>query len=208
MTGTAARPSLGKRERNKADKYRRIVAAARDLFERQGFRDTTTAQISERAGVGTGTLYLYVSSKEELLLEVFRDEVGRAWDDAFDRVDRQRPLESQLLMLFGAVTDFHLLDPELARTYFKELSFLTVAGTTANDFMRKYHDRLTAVLVEAQHRGSLRPDVPVAVLSRNLFALWSHLMRRTFGGEIRPEQVHAELAASFSVALLGLQPPT
>lgn len=203
---TAAGPTVGKREQNKADKHRRIVAAARDLFDRQGFQATTTAEISAQAGVGTGTLYLYVDSKEELLLEVFREDVGRVWDAAFDRLDRSRPVLRQLLALFGEVTAYHLRDPELARIYFKELLFLGESGRTANDFMRKYRDRLTALLVDAQHEQMLRPDVAVAVMSHNLFAIWAHLMRRSFGGDIHPDDVQSELDSSFSVALLGLLP--
>ena len=38
---------LGKRERNKLDKQRRIVAAATTLFQEKGFDETTTAEVPE-----------------------------------------------------------------------------------------------------------------------------------------------------------------
>ena len=44
----------GKRERNKAEKRRRIIEAAGRLFEEKGFEATTTAEISAAADVGTG----------------------------------------------------------------------------------------------------------------------------------------------------------
>ena len=81
---------LGRREQNKADKRRRIIAAATKLFEVNGFESTTTAAIAEAADIGAGTLYLYVNSKEDLLVAVFREEVGRAWDAAFAAVDPPR----------------------------------------------------------------------------------------------------------------------
>jgi AcrR family transcriptional regulator len=209
MTSVDPRPSPGKRQRNKAEKERRIVNAARELFETQGFAETTTAQISDKAAVGTGTLYLYFESKEELLIEVFQNDVGRVWDDAFDRLDRTTSLPDQILQAFGDVSGYHLRDPDLARTYFKEITFVSSGGTNpGSDFMRKYYDRLSAVLLNAQEIGQLRTDVPVAVLSRNLFAIWSHLMRRTFTTEVEVAQVHEDLTAAFSVALLGLSPPT
>lgn len=207
MNNSTNGSSPGKREMNKADKQRRILAAAKALFETRGFEETTTAQISEKAGIGTGTLYLYFESKEELLVEVFRDDVGRAWHDALDHLDRSGTLLQQLVQAFGEVSDFHAQDPELARTYFKELMFLSSTNQSSTaDFMRKYYDRLTALLIEAQDVGQLRHDVPVAILARNLFASWYHLMLRTYSDRAPSDDVRPKMEASFSVALLGLAP--
>ena len=162
----------GKRERNKAEKQRRIVAAARELFESQGFEETTTAQISAGAGIGTGTQYLYVGSKEELLVEVFRQDVVQAWDNAFNSRDRSQPLLEQLLHCYGAVSDFHSRDPALAQAYFKELIFFPAEGPgSRTEFRRKYYARMTALLDESQRDGELRPDVQTGVLARKLFAI-------------------------------------
>jgi TetR/AcrR family transcriptional regulator, repressor of fatR-cypB operon len=49
------------------DKREAIEDAALTLFVEQGFHGTTVPDIARRAGVGTGTLYLYHASKDELL---------------------------------------------------------------------------------------------------------------------------------------------
>ena len=49
------------------DKREAIEDAALVLFVEQGFHGTTVPEIARRAGVGTGTLYLYHASKDELL---------------------------------------------------------------------------------------------------------------------------------------------
>jgi AcrR family transcriptional regulator len=46
---------------------RQIVDAAVALFIRQGFHQTTTRQIAKAAGFSIGTLYEYVSSKQDVL---------------------------------------------------------------------------------------------------------------------------------------------
>ena len=46
---------------------RRIVAAARELFETLGYAGTTIDAVAERAGVGRRTVFLSVGSKAELL---------------------------------------------------------------------------------------------------------------------------------------------
>ena len=54
-------------KREAIDKCKAIEDAALALFVEQGFHGTTVPEIARRAGVGTGTLYLYHSSKDELL---------------------------------------------------------------------------------------------------------------------------------------------
>jgi len=49
------------------DKCEALEDAALALFVEQGFHGTTVPEIARRAGVGTGTLYLYHASKDELL---------------------------------------------------------------------------------------------------------------------------------------------
>ncbi|MCK6067093.1 TetR family transcriptional regulator [Microbacterium sp. EYE_512] len=50
--------------RRKLDTARDIHRAALDLFEEQGVRDTTVAQIAERAGVSRRTFFRYFPTKE------------------------------------------------------------------------------------------------------------------------------------------------
>jgi len=47
-----------------------LVQAARVLFERQGFVETSVGDISKRARVAHGTFYTYFKSKEEIFSEV------------------------------------------------------------------------------------------------------------------------------------------
>ncbi len=44
-----------------------IVKAATRLFSDKGYHGTTTREIARESGLGTGTLYEYVSSKEDIL---------------------------------------------------------------------------------------------------------------------------------------------
>jgi AcrR family transcriptional regulator len=49
-----------------------IVAAARELIARGGYREAQVAAVAARAGVATGTVYRHFPSKAELFAEVFR----------------------------------------------------------------------------------------------------------------------------------------
>lgn len=56
--------------RTKTETRRRILAAAATLFADQGYENATTRDISEAAGVATGTLFNYFASKEAIALSM------------------------------------------------------------------------------------------------------------------------------------------
>lgn len=62
MLTTGHRPHAGVEETRA-----RILAAARELFERNGTRGTTTREVAERAGVNEATLFRHFGSKRALL---------------------------------------------------------------------------------------------------------------------------------------------
>jgi len=67
---------------------RQIVAAAAKLFIAQGFHKTTTRQIARAAGFSIGSLYEYVTSKEDVLYlvcESIHAEVERGVAHAMQR---------------------------------------------------------------------------------------------------------------------------
>lgn len=200
---------LGKRERNKLDKQRCIVDAATNLFERQGFASTTTAEIASEAGIGAGTLYLYVGSKEDLLASVFEKVAGDAWTEAFHIVDRIAPLADQIDEVFLYVTEYHEKDPRLARSFFKELPWVDEpARETVERMMRSFHKGLEALLDDAVASGKLDPEVPTDTVGFNLCSLWIAHMRRRHSERTSLDKTLAEMSSSFRVALWGMAPET
>jgi AcrR family transcriptional regulator len=200
---------LGKRERNKLDKRRRIVAAATRLFQEKGFEDTTTAEIAKAAGIGAGTLYLYVESKEDLLVSAFVNVAGDAWREAFDRVDPTADAVSQLMTLLMHVTDHHRADPRLARSFFKELPFVSDSGRAGvEEFTHWFLTEVSSMLYAASTNGKLDADVPKMMLAHNLYAQWQVLMRRLVTDRLGYDDMVLQLKESVSVALWGLTPKT
>jgi len=62
MISTGPRPHAGVEETRA-----KIIAAARELFERNGTRGTTTREVAENAGVNEATLFRHFGSKGALL---------------------------------------------------------------------------------------------------------------------------------------------
>lgn len=76
-------------DKNTKDKKELIFQAALELFNKNGIDRTPTALISKEAGVATGTLFHYFSSKEVLVNELYL----RCKDDMVERL--QQGLEGE-----------------------------------------------------------------------------------------------------------------
>lgn len=68
-----SQPSL--RERKQARTRQALIDAAAELFERQGYDETTVAEIAAAAEIGTRTFFGYFAGKEDIL---FPDSDARA----------------------------------------------------------------------------------------------------------------------------------
>lgn len=60
----------GPRSRKGAQTRARLLAAAKEIFEENGFLDARISDIAERAGLSHGSFYHYFDSKEEVFREV------------------------------------------------------------------------------------------------------------------------------------------
>jgi len=78
FVNTASESRLAPRER--------IVAAACDLFYRQGIRAVGVDAIAEAAGTNKMTLYRHFASKDELIAECLRQVAAKA-DALWDRIE-------------------------------------------------------------------------------------------------------------------------
>ncbi len=57
-------------------KQQAIIKAAREIFAKQGYEDTTIAEIAAAAGVAVGTVYLYFHNKREIYTSASLDWVS------------------------------------------------------------------------------------------------------------------------------------
>ncbi len=195
--------TAGRRERSKLEKLERIRAAARRLFAKRGFANTTTKQIAAAADIGSGTLFLYARTKEDLLVLIFQDEVGRAVDRAFARVPKA-PLLDQVLHVFNALIAHHAADPALARVFVKELPFVDEPRHGVAQFVGALYERLGALIEAAKARGEIAADVPSRLLAQNLFASCFQQFQTWLGGRMSALRPNDErLRAALELQLRG-----
>lgn len=62
------------------DKRTQLIEAAMRLFANKGFHSTSIQEIVTESGMSKGAFYLHFSSKDELILAIFRFYYGRLWE--------------------------------------------------------------------------------------------------------------------------------
>lgn len=97
----APRAKVARSEEERQQKFQAILDAAFEVFSAQGFATARLDDVARRAGVGKGTLYLYVASKEDLFIAVIRNSFSASFDGLEASVRSEPPpLELLMTMLF------------------------------------------------------------------------------------------------------------
>lgn len=93
---------LGLREKQRQERYEKIISSAEDLFSQNGYENTSLEQVAEIANLSPQTIYNYFSSKRELLQSIrVRDEeqVRLRVDAAFPEILETNEVGEALLEL-------------------------------------------------------------------------------------------------------------
>src|ERR1700679_4332944 len=88
------------RERNKAERRRRVLEAARAVFLEHGYEDATTREIATRAGVAVGTVFVYARDKRDLLMTIVNDDLEAVTEASFANLDGTKQCLAVLNALF------------------------------------------------------------------------------------------------------------
>ncbi|TWS23312.1 TetR family transcriptional regulator [Tsukamurella sputi] len=108
---SAVPQQLGLRERKKLKTRTELRRAAYELFRKQGFDETTVAQIADAAEVSQATFFRYFATKEALILEDDYDAILLA---NVPPIDPSKNLPAQILR--GGADQFESLDRDAQET--------------------------------------------------------------------------------------------
>jgi AcrR family transcriptional regulator len=172
----------------------RLIEAAEQVFGALGYHEASIVKITEAAGVGQGTFYLYFASKKEVFDELVRDlnrRVRHAMKEASSQGKTR--LEAEVLG-FQAYFHFTAEHPALYR-------IIRQAEFVSPEMLRYHYDRLSAGYVEglraAVERGEIAADLDPEVAAWALMGMGELIgMRWILWEQVpeMPEPVLAELA--------------
>jgi TetR/AcrR family fatty acid metabolism transcriptional regulator len=152
---------------NKNNKYDLILEAAVKVFARQGFYQSTIAQIAKEAGVSDGTIYLYFKNKDDILVHFFSYRTKQVFERfraevkiADNSLDKLRNLIRRHLTEFQRDRDMAVVyqvethqNSRLAESQIREMSMM-------------YQDLVAEIVELGQQEGSIRKDLYVGLVKR------------------------------------------
>lgn len=170
---------LSLRERKKRENRARILGAAGDLFQAQGYEHTSIDQVAERANVSRATLFNYFATKQRLLSALADEEMRRleqyvvtdlaACDSAVTKIRQTMRTFVHDTLSFYQVTRYVLLE-----------ALQHPAGEAASTI--RLSDILGRLVREAQAQGKIRADldpseIAHAIVGAYLAALFDWVAR-------------------------------
>ena len=96
-------------QETKQETRRRILAAARKLFAKNGLENTTTRAIAHEAKIATGTLFNYFPNKEAIAMTFVSDALAEAKSEFLGRRRGDESLEEDCFA--HAIAGFRRLTP-------------------------------------------------------------------------------------------------
>jgi AcrR family transcriptional regulator len=181
--------TAGLRERQKADRRRRIEHAAREIFNEKGYEAATTREIAARAEVSIGTLFAYAAEKRDLLTMIYRDELGALTESTFATVPATAPVLDQLLHVLVPRYVYWSANTALARHALRE-TFAAIypasgaipAGDQAppEHFLRL---RLVALIAAGQRAGMLCEGDSAELIARVVLDVYLSENRAWLAGD-------------------------
>jgi AcrR family transcriptional regulator len=193
------------RERQKAERRRRIEVAARAVFREKGYDVATTREIAERAEVSIGTLFAYAADKRELLTMVYRDELHALTETTFATVPAAAPVLDQLLHVLEPRYVYWSADAALARHAVRETfaAIYPVEGASTagppEDFLRA---KLAELIIRAQRDARMTPNDHPDLIARVVLDIYLS-ENRAWLATAQPHLAHgiAGLRAALELAL-------
>jgi AcrR family transcriptional regulator len=151
-----------------------ILAAAFDLFSRNGYTATPVAAIARMAGMTVANLYVYFPSKLALLYEVYRPWLEAEFQALRDSVLKCRSPRARIeRILTGLWSDIPTANHSFANTLIEALATKPPQTEKSDTLLRWSEAQLTLLLRESlpEARRHLADD-----------AVMSHIMWMAFDG--------------------------
>lgn len=184
------------------ERSERIIQAAVELAERDGYDAVKLRELAERANVALATVYRRFSCKEDILAAALDQQVAVA-----SEMMRGTPIpgdtpQARLQWFFREATDALTQQPKLSAAMLR-----TVASGVPDLAERviRYHGRTTEMILGV-YRGEFREDLPSEserVLATLLQNVWFAALVGWTGGAIPEEDVLDQVNAAVALLIAG-----
>jgi TetR/AcrR family transcriptional regulator, cholesterol catabolism regulator len=203
------KPQLNRRERSKLDKLERIRKAAGALFKKHGFEATTTQAVADAADIGSGTLFFYAQTKEDLLGIVMSSDLLEIVDGVAHKPSSDAGLPEQAMHLFAPLLKYHARDKDLSRFYVREFHLPRRLSSSNRPGRASPALAILAVLTKQvsteQEKGLIRRDMKAEDVAMALFSLYMMALSQFLMGRMTMDVTSTYLRGALKGLVEGVQ---
>jgi AcrR family transcriptional regulator len=183
---------------------REVMEAAVAVFSERGYRAASMADIAARLGMGKASLYHYVSSKEEVLIELYEDVLRENVIAARRIAGAEGTALDALAEMIADRVAYTCRNRELLRIFFEEEAELPARQQARLISVRhEYEATLLEVVAAGEQAGEFTlPTTPTIFVNTLLGAAnWTYKWYQPQGA-LSPQELGSQIA---TVLLAGLR---
>jgi AcrR family transcriptional regulator len=191
-TPTASRTQADRRNRDSE-----IVEAAISVFHRRGFAASTMQDVADAVGVLKGSLYHYISSKEDLLFRILQESHVQARELMQEVSEVDLPAIERLRSYLERMYLWYLSNVERVSVYLNQQHHLTGSNQAEMRLQaREFEHFLRELLAEARGEGSVDSGIDLKLAAYFILGALNSIPRWYHPeGAYSPERIAREFAA-------------
>lgn len=143
----------------------KIIKSAIELFASKGFHETKVDEVAEKSGVAKGTIYLYFSSKEDLLVNSIDYIIEKAMQNY--EIDESKSFRDNLASIIRNNANFMFEN----LNFYKMMFMSMYRVRNGDDFNKRRRDagrivsKIKVLLQKGIQEGEVRRDISLDNLS-------------------------------------------
>ncbi|MDK3073701.1 TetR/AcrR family transcriptional regulator [Sedimentitalea sp. JM2-8] len=190
------------KDKQSEETRRRLIAAARDLFDDYGYHAVSVSDIARAAGVTHSMINVYFNSKAGLLYQIVNERIVIDTTAATEIAARSGPVRERLESIVRVFAEHDLRDPEqlaVTMSYFWTWPEETEAENQLQ--IAQVFTPVKKVLCEAIAESSLSAQIDPDVALRAIFAIYTMGLRAGVYGNASVEDCVAGIMAQIGLLL-------
>ncbi len=160
------------------NKHTRILTAATKVFAKKGFFNARISDIAKEAKVADGTIYLYFNNKDDILLSVLNEEIGKLIDQITKELAFEQNPEIKLEIFALKHLTAMKKNKNLAEVIHVELRQTSkLLKNFRNTTFMAYMDIIAEIIRQGQQEGVFRQDIVPDIAKRVFFGALDEVSR-------------------------------
>ncbi len=188
---------LTRRERRKREVRNRIIEAAVELFDRDGFAATRVATICDRADVAHKTFFNHFPAKQDLLREIASVYVAKLLENLEETRKQPGSTGDRIRYFFEQVAESAESDTPLHRDLITEVVHVSHESGSESEHAQKLQSAFAAIVSDGVERGDVTTAHAPETLTDMLMGAYYALMFNWSNLEHYPVGEHARASARF-----------